>query len=135
MNGIMKGLALDEVTRSIIMVAGVGGAGGNALNHMIDLGINDVTFMATNTDAQALEESKAQIKVQLGSGLGAGNMPELGSQAAKESIDDIINVFRTEGTKMLFITAGMGGGFHWSYKCETQFIGLYWKEYNLSMNK
>ncbi len=49
MNGIMKGLALDEVTRSIIMVAGVGGAGGNALNHMIDLGINDVTFMATNT--------------------------------------------------------------------------------------
>ena len=110
MNGIMKGLALDEVTRSIIMVAGVGGAGGNALNHMIDLGINDVTFLATNTDAQALEKSRAQIKVQLGSGLGAGNVPELGSQAAKESIDDIINVFRTEGTKMLFITAGMGGG-------------------------
>lgn len=110
MNSIIKGLAMDEVTRSIIMVAGVGGAGGNALNHMVDLGINDVTFMACNTDAQALDESKASIKIQLGSGLGAGNMPERGSQAAKESIDDIINVLRSEGIKMLFITAGMGGG-------------------------
>ncbi len=110
MSSILKNLALDEVSRSIIMVAGVGGAGGNALNHMVDLGINDVTFLACNTDAQALEHSKASIKVQLGSGLGAGNQPELGSQAAKESVDDIINVFRTEGTKMLFITAGMGGG-------------------------
>ncbi len=110
MSNIINSLALEDVTRSIIMVAGVGGAGGNALNHMVDLGINDVTFMACNTDAQALEMSKASIKVQLGSGLGAGNMPEMGSQAAKESLDDIINVFRTEGTKMLFITAGMGGG-------------------------
>ncbi|MDR2911771.1 MAG: cell division protein FtsZ [Alistipes sp.] len=110
MNTILRGLNLDEVTRSIIMVAGVGGAGGNALNHMIDMGINDVTFMACNTDAQALEDSRASIKVQLGSGLGAGNDPEMGSQAAKESIDDIINVLRTEGTRMLFITAGMGGG-------------------------
>ncbi|MDR1670977.1 MAG: cell division protein FtsZ [Alistipes sp.] len=110
MNGIMKGLALDDVTRSIIMVAGVGGAGGNALGHMIDLGINDVTFMVCNTDAQALDDSRAGIKVQLGSGLGAGNDPEKGSQAAKESIDDIIGVLRSEGTKMLFITAGMGGG-------------------------
>ncbi len=110
MNSILKGLALEDVTRSIIMVAGVGGAGGNALNHMIDLGINDVTFMACNTDAQALEKSLATIKVQLGSGLGAGNDPEKGSQAAKESIEDIINVLRTEGTRMLFITAGMGGG-------------------------
>ncbi len=110
MNKIIKGLALDEVTRSIIMVAGVGGAGGNALNHMIDLGINDVTFMATNTDEQALEDSRALIKVQLGPGLGAGNDPEKGSQFAKQSIDDIVNVLRTEGTKMLFITAGMGGG-------------------------
>jgi cell division protein FtsZ len=92
------------------MVAGVGGAGGNALNHMIELGINDVTFLATNTDAQALERSLAQIKVQLGAGLGAGNDPEVASQAAKESIDDIIGVLRSEGTKMLFITAGMGGG-------------------------
>jgi cell division protein FtsZ len=110
MNSILKGLALDEVTRSIIMVAGVGGAGGNALNHMVELGINDVTFMACNTDAQALERSKAPIKVQLGGGLGAGNDPEIGSQAAKESIDDIINVLRSEGTRMIFITAGMGGG-------------------------
>jgi cell division protein FtsZ len=66
--------------------------------------------MACNTDAQALEDSRAGIKVQLGSGLGAGNDPEKGSQAAKESIDDIINVLRSEGTRMLFITAGMGGG-------------------------
>ena len=110
MNSIIKGLALEDVTRSIIMVAGVGGAGSNALNHMVDLGINDVTFMACNTDAQALEDSRAMIKIQLGSGLGAGNDPEKGSQAAKESIDDIINVLRTEGIKMLFITAGMGGG-------------------------
>jgi cell division protein FtsZ len=110
MSSILKGLALDEVTRSIIMVAGVGGAGGNALNHMIDLGINDVTFMACNTDAQALEDSRAAIKKQLGSGLGAGNDPEKGSQAAKESLDDIISVLRTEGTRMIFITAGMGGG-------------------------
>lgn len=109
-NDIIKGLALDDVTRSIIMVAGVGGAGGNALNHMVDLGINDVTFMACNTDAQALDQSKASIKIQLGSGLGAGNMPEKGSQAAKESVDDIINVLRSEGIQMLFITAGMGGG-------------------------
>jgi cell division protein FtsZ len=110
MKEIVKGLALDDVTRSIIMVAGVGGAGGNALGHMIDLGINDVTFMACNTDAQALDDSQAGIKVQLGSGLGAGNDPEKGGQAAKESIDDIISVLRSEGTKMLFITAGMGGG-------------------------
>ncbi len=110
MNKIIKELALEEVTRSIIMVAGVGGAGGNALNHMVDLGINDVTFMAANTDEQALENSRAMIKVQLGPGLGAGNNPEKGSQFAKQSIDDIINVLRTEGTKMLFITAGMGGG-------------------------
>jgi cell division protein FtsZ len=110
MTDIIKGLALSDVTRSIIMVAGVGGAGGNALNHMIKLGINDVTFMACNTDAQALDQSLAPIKIQLGSGLGAGNKPERGCQAAKESIDDIINVLRSEGIKMLFITAGMGGG-------------------------
>jgi cell division protein FtsZ len=109
-DNILKGLSLDDVTRSIIMVAGVGGAGGNALNHMIDLGINDVTFMACNTDAQALDQNRASTKIQLGSGLGAGNKPEKGSQAAKESVDDIINVFRSEGIKMLFITAGMGGG-------------------------
>ncbi len=109
-SSILAKVAPEEITRPIIMVAGVGGAGGNALNHMVDLGINDVTFMACNTDAQALEDSKASIKVQLGSGLGAGNMPEKGSQAAKESIDDIIGVLRSEGTKMLFITAGMGGG-------------------------
>ena len=107
---IIGALNMDQVTHSIIMVAGVGGAGGNALNHMVDLGINDVTFMACNTDMQALDHSKASIKVQLGEGLGAGNNPVKGREAAKESLDDIIAVLRSEGTKMLFITAGMGGG-------------------------
>jgi cell division protein FtsZ len=106
----IKWPAPSDVTRSIIMVVGVGGAGGNALNHMIDLGINDVTFMACNTDAQALDQSKATIRIQLGSGLGAGNKPERGSQAAKESLESIKNVFESEGIKMLFLTAGMGGG-------------------------
>ena len=109
-SSILAELALDKITRSIIMVAGVGGAGGNTLNHMVEMGIDNVSFMACNTDAQALKESKADFKVQLGSGLGAGNKPDRGSQAAKESADDLVDLMRSEGTQMLFITAGMGGG-------------------------
>lgn len=105
---------LEKVSPSIIMVAGVGGGGSNAVNHMFDLGIAEVTFMVCNTDKQALLRSQVPIKVKLGEqlteGLGAGNNPERGRQAALESIDNIVQIFKDEGTKMVFITAGMGGG-------------------------
>ena len=101
---------LPKKSQSIIMVLGVGGAGGNAVNHMYDLGITDVTFMVCNTDRQALQGSPVPIKVQLGEGLGAGNDPNKGRQAAIESLDDIVLRFEQERTKMVFITAGMGGG-------------------------
>ena len=109
-DNIFDTLDIEQITHSIIMVAGVGGAGGNALNHMIETGINDVTFLACNTDRQALDHSDATLKIQLGEGLGAGNDPEKGRAAALESLDDIFSMLRHEGTRMLFITAGMGGG-------------------------
>ena len=93
------------------MVVGVGGAGGNAVNHMWNLGIKDVGFMVCNTDAQALDNSPVEEKVQLGrEGLGAGNDPENGRKAAIESLDDIRRRLEAAGTRMLFVTAGMGGG-------------------------
>ena len=105
---------IEKVSPSIIMVAGVGGGGSNAVNHMFELGIADVTFMICNTDRQALFRSPVPIKVKLGEhlteGLGAGNNPERGRAAAQESLDEIISIFKREGTKMVFITAGMGGG-------------------------
>lgn len=101
---------MKKTKPSIIMVAGVGGAGGNAVNHMYDMGIKDVTFMVCNTDKQALDSSFASLKVQLGEGLGAGNNPEKGREAAIESLDEICNMFKNEGTRMVFVTAGMGGG-------------------------
>lgn len=107
---IIEVKGLEPVVRSIIMVAGVGGAGGNAVNHMYDLGITDVTFMVANTDRQALNRSLVPVKVQLGEGLGAGNKPEEGRKAAIASIDEITNIFKEQGTKMVFVTAGMGGG-------------------------
>ena len=98
---------------SIIKVIGVGGGGGNAVNHMFQLGIKDVDFVVCNTDSQALVNSPVEIKIQLGSSLtegrGAGNKPEIGRQAAIENIQDVINVL-SKNTKMVFITAGMGGG-------------------------
>ena len=94
-----------------IKVIGVGGAGGNAVNHMWNLGIKDVGFMVCNTDAQALDNSPVEEKVQLGrEGLGAGNDPENGRKAAIESLDDIRRRLEAAGTRMLFVTAGMGGG-------------------------
>ena len=105
---------IEKVSPSIIMVAGVGGGGSNAVNHMFELGIADVTFMICNTDRQALFRSPVPIKVKLGEhlteGLGAGNNPERGRAAAMESLDEIVSIFKREGTKMVFITAGMGGG-------------------------
>lgn len=101
---------MEKVTPSIIMVAGVGGAGGNAVNHMYDLGIKDVSFIVCNTDKQAINRSLVPIKVQLGEGLGAGNNPEKGRSAAIDSLDEITKIFKNQGTRMVFITAGMGGG-------------------------
>ncbi len=99
--------------KSIIKVIGVGGGGSNAVNHMYKLGIKDVDFVVCNTDAQALQSSPVQIRIQLGSSLtegrGAGNKPEVGKHAAIENIQDVINVL-SDGTKMVFVTAGMGGG-------------------------
>ena len=99
-----------EKEHSIIKVIGVGGGGGNAVNHMYREGIHDVTFVLCNTDAQALNDSPVPVHLQLGSeGLGAGNKPERARQAAEESLDDIKNMLN-DGTRMAFITAGMGGG-------------------------
>jgi cell division protein FtsZ len=91
-----------------IVVFGVGGAGCNAVNNMIEAGLEGVEFWVANTDAQALNKSVAQNKIQLGSGLGAGSKPEVGSEAAKESEEQIMGAL--ENCNMVFITAGMGGG-------------------------
>ena len=108
---LMNEIAAAKDKSSIIMVVGVGGAGGNAVNHMWNLGIKDVGFMVCNTDAQALDNSPVEEKVQLGrEGLGAGNDPEHGRKAAIESLDDIRRRLEAAGTRMLFVTAGMGGG-------------------------
>lgn len=96
---------------SIITVVGVGGAGGNAVNHMWTLGIRGVTFLVCNTDQQALDKSPVEHKIRLGNeGLGAGNDPENGRRAAVESLSEIRQLLEESGTRMLFITAGMGGG-------------------------
>ena len=95
-----------------IVVIGVGGAGGNAVNNMIQAGLDGVEFVVANTDAQALALSKADRRVQMGSGitqgLGAGMRPEIGEQSAEESLDEILE--HLDGAHMLFVAAGMGGG-------------------------
>ena len=95
-----------------IVVIGVGGAGGNAVNNMINAGLDGVEFVVANTDAQALALSKAERRVQMGSGvtegLGAGMRPEVGEQSAEESLDEILE--HIDGAHMLFVAAGMGGG-------------------------
>lgn len=94
----------------IIKVVGVGGGGGNAINHMYREGIHDVTYVVCNTDRKALSDSPVPNHLQLGKdGLGAGNNPVVGRQRAEESIDDIREML-SDGTRMVFITAGMGGG-------------------------
>jgi cell division protein FtsZ len=102
----------DNELRARIAVFGVGGAGGNAVNNMIEKKLQGVEFIVANTDAQALAHSRAQRKIQLGTGvtrgLGAGSKPDVGLSAAEESIEDIMN--HLEGCHMCFITAGMGGG-------------------------
>lgn len=104
---------MPSVQSSIIKVIGVGGGGSNAVNYMYKKGIKDVNFVVCNTDAQALANSPVPIRVQLGemltAGRGAGNKPEKGRQSAIESLEEINNIL-SDNTKMVFITAGMGGG-------------------------
>ena len=104
---------LPQEENSIIKVIGVGGGGSNAVNHMYRLGIKGVEFIVCNTDKQALDKSPVPNKVQLGfestKGLGAGSIPDVGREAALESINEIKR-FLGEGTQMVFITAGLGGG-------------------------
>ncbi len=100
----------EDKQNSIIKVIGVGGGGGNAVNHMYREGIHDVTFVLCNTDAQALNDSPVPVHLQLGKeGLGAGNRPAKAREAAEETLDEIHRML-DDGTKMAFITAGMGGG-------------------------
>jgi len=104
---------LPNTRPNIIKVIGVGGAGGNAVNHMYELGIKDVDFLVTNTDYQALEKSRIPLRLQLGpsltEGRGAGNQPEIGRNAAIETIEEVKHLIGSH-TKMVFVTAGMGGG-------------------------
>lgn len=100
----------SKASQSIIKVIGVGGGGGNAVNHMYREGIHDVTYVLCNTDKKALSDSPIPNHLQLGKdGLGAGNRPEKARQAAMESMDEIKEMLN-DGTRMVFITAGMGGG-------------------------
>ncbi|HTH51761.1 MAG TPA: hypothetical protein VL501_07495, partial [Pyrinomonadaceae bacterium] len=105
---------LDEppITGARIKVVGVGGGGSNAVNRMIDAGIKGVEFIVANTDQQALNHSKAPMKIQLGSdltrGLGAGSNPQVGRDAALADTQKLLDVL--EGSDMVFVTAGMGGG-------------------------
>ncbi len=104
---------LPKNRSNVIKVIGVGGGGSNAINHMFQSGINGVDFVVCNTDSQALQNSPVPNKIQLGvsltEGLGAGANPEVGEQAAIESLEDLKRMLDTN-TKMVFITAGMGGG-------------------------
>src|SRR5258707_7864403 len=102
----------DPRSQAKIKVIGVGGGGGNAVNRMIDAGVEGVQFVTANTDLQALQMSHAPVKIQLGvkltNGLGAGANPEMGRKAALEDADKIIEAL--EGADMVFVTAGLGGG-------------------------
>ncbi len=109
----LEDFKIEEKRGAAIKIVGVGGGGGNAVNHMYEQGIRDVNYLICNTDAQAMENSPIRARVQLGEllteGRGAGNKPEVGKEAALENIEDVKKAL-TENTKMVFITAGMGGG-------------------------
>ncbi len=107
-DGKLSNLEIDY--QSNIMVIGVGGAGGNAVNHMQELGIAGVNFVVCNTDAQALNNCLVHNKIQMGPGLGAGNDPAKGRKYAIETEEQLRNLLETSNVKMLFIAAGMGGG-------------------------
>ena len=107
-DGKLSNLEIDY--QSNIMVIGVGGAGGNAVNHMQELGIVGVNFVVCNTDAQALNNCLVHNKIQMGPGLGAGNDPAKGRKYAIETEEQLRSLLETSNVKMLFIAAGMGGG-------------------------
>jgi cell division protein FtsZ len=113
MEEVLSGFEFPKEQPAIIKVIGVGGGGGNAVTHMYKEGIADVTFALCNTDNQALIKSEVPVKVQLGKeitgGLGSGNKPHIARQAAEESVPDIRRLLQDE-TRMVLITAGMGGG-------------------------
>ncbi|MDR0505355.1 MAG: cell division protein FtsZ [Dysgonamonadaceae bacterium] len=110
---VIMNFAVPKETPSIIKVVGVGGGGGNAVTHMYKEGIRDVTFAICNTDNQALIKSDVPVRIQIGKettkGLGAGNKPDVARKAAEESANILKKMF-SDGTEMVFITAGMGGG-------------------------
>lgn len=109
-NDLLIDMGIPTTTPSIIKVIGVGGGGGNAVNHMYREGIHDVNFVVCNTDSKALSDSPVPVRLQLGKeGLGAGNRPGRAREAAEESVAEIHEMLN-DGTKMVFITAGMGGG-------------------------
>ena len=112
-NGSVKWVFEDDLgSEARIKVIGVGGGGGNAVNRMVRMGVQGVDFIAANTDLQALRQSKAGVRIQLGNkitkGLGAGSNPEIGRQAALENTERILDLL--EGSDMVFVTAGLGGG-------------------------
>lgn len=113
-DNVFSSIPLNDLKNSVpkISVIGVGGAGCNAVNSMIDIGIEGVNFIATNTDMQSLNSSNAEVKIQLGAettqGFGAGSNPEIGEMAANESANEILDSIKN--TNILFLTAGMGGG-------------------------
>ena len=100
---------IDDLSQNIIKVIGVGGGGQNAVRNMYNEGVQGVTFAVCNTDSQSLSRSPIPVKIQLGEGLGAGAKPEVGRKEAERNIEDIRHLL-DDGTKMVFITAGMGGG-------------------------
>ena len=106
---VINDLGLDIAQDSIIKVMGVGGGGCNAVNYLYSQGVKDVTFLVCNTDKQSLERSSVPAKLQLGPGLGAGGKPEVAHEYAEQNRDRIKDSLN-DGTKMLFLTAGMGGG-------------------------
>lgn len=105
-------LDLDSLNYANMKVVGVGGAGGNGINRMIEAGLAGVDFISMNTDAQALDSSKATMKIQIGKeltkGLGAGSIPEVGRRAIEENREQVADAIK--GANMVFVTAGMGGG-------------------------
>ena len=100
---------IKDQMQGIIKVVGVGGGGCNAVRNMYNEGVEGVTYAVCNTDSQSLSRSPVPVKIQLGEGLGAGGNPEQGREEAETSINDFVKLF-SDGTKMVFVTAGMGGG-------------------------